>query len=295
MKSIRCIILFLTVVFFVSCDNRTVSFGSVEYYPDFLWVNSKITPLEKEFEFAFSPDAQLDSESYAELQFVDNNGDPVSTDIMQVSDKEGALKDNKLRVSSNVDSKVLIFTFSPDASGGKYQGYLKLISHNLDRIDSIALNPGDNVDIFQWTLHFNKQMNPLKIALLCALIALGACFFLWFMVIRPMVYPHFGKFKKTILIKQNGIIVGQSNFVFTGARKVVFFDRKVQQSVWNRLFIGEIKTYVNPLFKTKLTFSPKGRNAVVSGAGYAVNPNPVPRSGVATINYNSEKVSITLN
>lgn len=295
MKYIKCLILLLTLLFVTSCDNNSVSFGTVEYYPSFLWVKSNITPVEKTFEFNFSQDALQDSKSYAEFQFVDNNGNPISTSLMQVSDEEGELKDNKLRVSSNVKSKVLTFTFSPNASNGKHQGYLKLIGHNLDRIESQTLKPGDKIDVFQWTLHYDKAMNPLAKILLCIFIALVACLMLWFVIIRPSAYPHFGKFRKSILIKQNDIIVGQLNFAFTGARKVVFYDRKVQQSIWSRIFIGEIKTYVNPLFNTKLTFTPKRRNAAAFGTGYSVNPNPIPRSGVATINNQFEKITITLS
>lgn len=295
MKYIKCHILLLTLLFVTSCDNNSVSFGTVEYYPSFLWVKSNITPVEKTFEFNFSQDAQQDSKSYAEFQFVDNNGNPISTSLMQVSDEEGELKDNKLRVSSNVKSKVLTFVFSPNASYGKHQGYLKLIGHDLDRIESQPLKPGDKIDVFQWTLHYDKAMNPLAKILLCIFTAIVACLMLWFLVVRPSVYPHFGKFRKSILIKQNDVIVGQLNFAFTGARKVVFYDRKVQQSIWSRIFIGEIKTYVNPLFKTKLTFTPKRRNAAAFGTRYSVNPNPIPRSGIATINNQFEKISMTLS
>ena len=295
MKYIKCHILLWTLLFVTSCDNNSVSFGTVEYYPSFLWVKSSITPVEKTFEFNFSQDAQQDSKSYAEFQFVDNNGNPISTSLMQVSDEEGELKDNKLRVSSNVKSKVLTFAFSPNASNGKHQGYLKLIGHDLDRIESQPLKPGDKIDVFQWTLHYDKAMNPLAKILLCIFTAIVACLMLWFLVVRPSVYPHFGKFRKSILIQQNGVIVGQFNFAFTGARKVVFYDRKVQQSIWSRIFIGEIKTCVNPLFNTKLTFTPKGRNAAAFGTRYSVNPNPIPRSGIATINNQFAKISITLS
>lgn len=295
MKYFKPLIFILVLVILTSCDKNSVSFGTVEYYPSFLWVNSNITPVKKTFEFDFSLDAQHDSRSYAEFQFVDNNGNPISTNVMQVYDGEVQLKDNKLRIQSNIKSKVLAFTFSPNASNGKHQGYLRLVSHNLDRIESQTLRPGDKIDVFQWTLHYDKAMNPLAKILLCIFLAIAACLLFWFLILRPSLYPHFGKFKKSILIKQNDIIVGQLNYAFTGARKVVFYDRKVKQSIWSRIFIGEIKTYVNPLFKTKLTFSPKRRSAAAFGTGYTVNPNPIPRSGVATINNQFEKISITLS
>lgn len=295
MKYLKFLLFLLTLMCFTSCDKNIVSFGTVEYYPGFLWKKSVITPTKKTFEFNFSLDAQHDSNSYAEFQFVDNNDIPISTEEMQVYDGTVQLIDNKLQVQSNDKSKVLTFYFSPDASNGKHQGYLKLISHNLDRIDSQPLKPGDKVDVFQWTLYYNKSMNPLAKLLLFIFLAIVACIIFWHLALRPALYPHFGKFKKSILIKQNGIIVYQLNYSFTGARKVIFYDREVKQSIWRRIFIGEIKTYVNPLFKSKLTFSPKRRGAAAFGTGYTVNPNPIPRNGVATINNHLGKISITLN
>lgn len=295
MKYFNHIMIFLFALLpFTSCDDNAVSFGSVEYYPAFLWVDANITPVTKTFEFDFSLDAQNDSKSFAEFQFVDNNGNSISTDVMQVRDGDQTLKDNRFRVPSNIKSKELTFTFSPNALNGKHQGYLKLISHNLDRIESEQLKPGDKPGVFQWTLHYDKTMNPLAKTLLCILIMIIACLLLWFILLRPSLYPHFGKFTKSILIKQNDTIIGQLNYAFKGARKVVFYDKKIKQSYWNRIFVGEIKTYVNPIFKTKLTFSPKKKNAAAFGIGYTVNPNPIPRSGVATINNYAEKLSIIL-
>lgn len=294
MKILKNIIFIFATLLFASCEDSTVSFGKVEYYPRFLWVESNITPVKKTFEFDFSQDAQNDRTSYAELQFVDNDGRPISTDVMQVSDGGCTLPSNRMRVGSNVKSKELTFTFSPNAEDGKYQGYLRLVGHNLDRIDSQQLKPGVQVDVFQWTLYYDKIMNPLAKALVWIAIFIVACLLLWFMIIRPSLYPHFGTFRKSIMIKQEDAIVGQLNYAFNGARKVIFYDRKVKQSVWNRIFVGEVKTYVNPLFKSKLTFSPRGRNAIAFGAGYTSTPNPIPRSGVATIINVTEKLTIIL-
>ena len=295
MKYLQSIICLLILVFFSSCENKSVSFGTVEFYPDFLWVNSNITPVKKTLEFDFSPDAKNDASSFAEFQIVDNDGKSIPTSEMQIKVDGVTAEHNILRVYSNTDSVKLEFTFSPDATTGKHQGYLKLINHKLDRLDSQQLSVDQKIDVLQWTLNYDKSMNPLAKIFLCIFIAIFTCLLFWFLILRPSLYPHFGTFRKSILIKQNDIIVGQMTFTFTGARKVVFYDRKVKQSIWSRIFIGEIKTYVNPLFKTKLTFSPKRRNAAAFGTGYTVNPNPIPRSGVATINNHFEKLSITLS
>ena len=294
MKYLRYIVYVLAVWLVSSCQEAGVPFGTVEYYPDFLWVSSNTTPVKKTFEFDFSQDAQNDKDAYAELQFVDNEGNPVSTDIMQVYDGSRLLEGNKIRVLSDVKVKELTFTFSPQAMDGKHQGYLKLVNHNLDRIESQQPNPGDQLDVLQWTLHYSKVMNPLAKVLMWILITIIVCLCIWFFVIRPILYPHFSKFTKSVLIEQNNAIVGQFNYSFKGARKVIFYDKKVKQAVWSKLFTGEIKTYVHPLFRNKLTFTPRKRNAAVLGSGYTASCNPIPRSGVATITNEQEKMKITL-
>ncbi|MBQ6061996.1 MAG: hypothetical protein IJK87_00005, partial [Prevotella sp.] len=101
-------IFFLSIILLLSsCKDNSISFGTVEYYPSFLWVDANITPVTKTFDFDFSEDAKNDSHSFAEFQFVDNDGKPISTEVMQVYDNGERLKDNKLRVGSEVDSKQL--------------------------------------------------------------------------------------------------------------------------------------------------------------------------------------------
>ena len=67
-------ILFLVILLLTSCKEKTISFGNVEYYPPFLWVDENITPVTKTFDFDFSEDAKADKSTFAEFQFVDNYG-----------------------------------------------------------------------------------------------------------------------------------------------------------------------------------------------------------------------------
>lgn len=284
----------MVLIFLSSCKkDESVSFGTVEYYPAFLWVDSNITPVKKTFDFDFSQDAK-DHNSFAEFQFVDNDGNPISTNIMQVTIDGKQIEDNRFKISSDVTSKELTFTFSSKAKKGKHQGYLKLISHKLDRLDSQPLTNNQQVDAFQWTLNYDKGMNPLAKVLMWIGIVFLALLALWFFILRPMLYPHFAKFTKSVLIEKDGKIVAQLNFAFKGARKVVFHNQKKKQSIWNKLFVGEIRTLVNQNFVSELTFVPKKNNANAHGVGYTIHPNPVPRSGIAKITYSQEKLIITL-
>ena len=55
-----CILLFLCV-FLVSCRDESVEFGTVEYYPSFLWEEAKISPVTRTMDCDFSIDAQNDA------------------------------------------------------------------------------------------------------------------------------------------------------------------------------------------------------------------------------------------
>lgn len=277
-----------------SCDDDSVSFGEVGYYPSFLWKEANIQPVTKTFDFDFSQDAKNDANCFAEFAFVDNDGNIVPTSVMKVFVDDKQLENNTFMVNSNTPSKEITFEFTPEAEKGKYQGYLKLIRHNLDRLDSQTLGPGQEADAFQWTLYYNKSMNPLAKTLMWIEIVIATILAIWFIFLRPTIYPHFGSFTKSILVRQDDKIVAQFNCSFKGARKVIFSTQKVKQSFWQKVFIGETKTVVNPLFTSKLIFTPNKKNASAYGVGYSVRPNPIPRIGIAGITNSQLKITITL-
>ena len=127
MKKYVYIIASIFLICLSSCKkDEGVTFGTVEYYPSFLWVDSKTTPVTKTFDFDFSQDAK-DYDSYAEFQFVDNVGKAISTDVMQIVIDGKECPNNRFRIESDVTQKRLTFKFCPNAEEGKHQGYLKLV------------------------------------------------------------------------------------------------------------------------------------------------------------------------
>lgn len=120
---------------------------------------------------------------------------------------------------------------------------------------------------------------------------------LWFMLIKPAKYRTFKKSRKQMLLQKNGKIFDQRNIDFTGARKVVFADKKVKQSFLNRLFTGKIVTYISPEITAPITIKPmrNRKDAYVNALGYTVTPNPMPKSGIATLENKEYGILITLN
>lgn len=120
---------------------------------------------------------------------------------------------------------------------------------------------------------------------------------IWFLLIKPTKYRTFKKFRKQVLIKHNGHITRQQNVVFTGARMVIFADKMTKQSILNRIFTGQIVTFVSPEFTSPITFKPtrNRKNSYMSGIGYSISQNPIPRNSRVTISNEQLSLEITLN
>ena len=272
----------MILICLTSCKkDESVSFGTVEYYPSFLWVDSKMAPVTKTFDFDFSQDAK-DDNSFAEFQFVDNEGKPISTNVMQVTIDEKEIANNKFRINSDLCSKDFIFSFSPNAEEGKYQGYLKIINHTLDRLDSQPLNSGQQVDAFQWTLYFDKVMNPLAKVLMWIGILLLTFLLLWLFILKPIFYPKFKSTRKSVYLKNCPPIT----INFKGARLVVLDNKPHKQSNWDKFFKGKIIYKQHPALLTQITMKPhrRGIMVVADTSKYFVTPNPMPIIGSAIMN-----------
>lgn len=120
---------------------------------------------------------------------------------------------------------------------------------------------------------------------------------LWFILIKPAKYRTFKKLRKQMLLQKNGKIIEQRNIEFMGARQIVFADKQVKQSFLNRLFTGKIVTYISPEFTAPVTMQPmrNRKDAYVKALGYTVTPNPMPKSGIATLENKELGIFITLN
>lgn len=268
--------------------------GKVTHYDDFLFVRSKIFPIKHAVEFSFNDDAKANKNAFAEFAFVNNSGQVVGPNDMIVAVDGEKLNNNRFRVTPSHNKVNIEISFPSGAKKGKQQGYLRLINHNLHRLNNNEC-AGQTADAFQWTVYNRKTMNPLAKALMWLGFLIALALLLWFIVIKPIKYPHFSKFKKMVLVKKNGVVAAQFTCNFKGARRVIFAAKRQPQSALNKLFTGRINTIVNPVFEEPITFLPrKRRKAMAKGAGYLFTPNPIPQSGVAEISAPTKKLIINL-
>ena len=280
------------------CKDKGVSFGTVEYYPSFLWIGENTSPIVKTLNCDFSIDAQNDKNSFAEFQFVDNSGKPIATSIMQVKVNGKEAKQNTFRVFSNSKVVHLVFTFSPNAESGKYQGFLKLTNHNLDRIDSQQLTAGQKVDLFQWTLNYKKRTNPLKLVFLIIGMTTILCLALWFLLLKSIFFPKI----KVSRFFINGINVGYTETKkINRCRKVVFTSKKRKQGFLNKLFLGKIKYVENSVWTSDWELYPGKRRKTVKlmlHGNYSVSPMITYMASMdecTIINKDNTQIKLTIN
>lgn len=292
-------ILLLLCIALVGCKDKSTDFGTVKYYPSFLWVSDSISPVVKTMDCDFSIDAQNDAGSFAEFQFVDNDGKSIPTSEMQVKVDGVTADHNIFRVYSKTDSVKLEFTFSPDAETDKHQGYLKLINHKLDRLDSQQLSKGQKVDVFQWTLDYDKSMNPLAKILMWILIVVFSLALiwtvLWYVFLQKQFYPRFRAIRKTVIIPDQAPVVIR----FKGARMVVLDNVMHKQKPWDKLLKGKIIYKQIPTLTAPIVFKPtsKGKKIlfVNRSSKYSCVPNPIDEFRSATIEITNENRKIIIN
>lgn len=259
MMKINAAIIALVAIMACSCKdkNNTTDLGTVEYYPSFLWVDDSVSPIKKTVNFDFSQDAKNDKQCFAELQFVDNDGEPISTDVMQVFIDGKQIDDNKFMVASGVEAKELEFVFTPEAESGKYQFYMKLVNHNLDRIDDTMLSSGDTAEVLQLTLKYDKSMNPLAKVLMWIMIVILALIVIWIVMIKPVKYPAIKA--KSLMITGDGMYINER---IKGCRMVVISGRKRRQGVLSRIFTGKIIYVENNKFTADIRIEKASKKGV---------------------------------
>ena len=266
--------------------------GKVSHYDKFLFSQARNTPINHTIEFIFNDDAKANKATFAEFTFVDNNGQDISPEEMIIRIDGKAT--NSFEVSPTQNKVNIEISFPAEAKRGKHVGFLRMTHHNLHRLNSNECGI-QTTDAFQWVVNNDATVNPLKKAALYFVALIMSLLLIWFLLLKPIKYPHFPKFKKMVLVKKNGNVVSQFSCDFKGAREVVFASKRQKQSILNRLFTGSVRTVVSPFFEEPLLFLPrKNKKALVKGKGYFANPNPISQSGVAEISAPTEKTIIIL-
>lgn len=269
--------------------------GKVIRYDSFGQVKEKLVPYNSTIDLTFSLDAKCDSTTFLELIVTDNKGNKLSPSDIVVFANGNKCDNNKIWISSKEDKIDISISFPSGAKTGTHQGYFTVGKNSLDRIDNIILNATTDTNVIKWRVRYVQKINPLASLLIWISVFFLVALLFWFLIIKPIKYPRFPQFRKTVLIKKDGSAIAHFTTNFKGARRVVFASQIIKQTTLNRLFTGRIDTVVNPIFEEPIIFIPhKHRTAIAMGKGYQFNPNPIPQSGVAVITESKKKVTINI-
>lgn len=249
--------------------------GEVVYYPKFWWSQEKSEELSTVLQLQPSDDAAANN-SCVEFEFVDKDGKIIPTSELRIKVDDVLLDRNRFTANCNKDTYSINFEYTPGSEGGKHQGYLRLVSHNIDRCGNHDLSScNDCIDVLCWQINYDKKMNPLAELILWCSILIFAAFAAWILFFKPLFYPRFRAIKKTLVIPNQAPIVIR----FKGARLVVIDSTRHKQSWWNRFWTGKIIYKQNHSITSPITLKPTANGKkvlfVANTAHYTCNPNPI--------------------
>lgn len=269
--------------------------GEVVYYPKFWWSQEKSEELSTVLQLQPSDDAAANN-CCVEFEFVDKDGKIIPTSELLIKVDDVLLDRNRFTANCNKDTYSINFEYTPESEGGKHQGYLRLVSHNIDRCGNHDLSScNDCIDVLCWHINYVKKMNPIATGLLIFVIVILGVILLWFVVFCPIIYPRFGSAQKTFTAPGMAPLIVK----FKGARLVIVSATpQKKQSLWNRFWTGKVMYKIHPAFTAPIAFKPsKGRRILTKHpiGAYQVMPNPIPYVGTATITDIAKNVKINVN
>lgn len=263
--------------------------GDAEWYDSFLfWGAKEPDTLKVDLKALFNDEAKKDN-SAVSIKIADTEG--IKDYKLFFDGKE--ITDGIIRFDANAmpASTILSVVYNPDAKEGKR--YLRIVADGKKDLESIN---GAPIEEFEVTTRgeYNVVWNPLKVFLMWLGIIILAALILWFLILKHIFFPTF---------KIGSIMVTDpyySTIRIKGARKLVFSNKKVEQSALNKLFTGTVLCNVNGCWSQPLVMEPaKKKIRVQRNRTYAFDPygaqlNPHTEYVVDNTETN-EKIKMTIN
>lgn len=237
--------------------------GKATWYDSFLfWGASNPDTLSVDLKAIFNDEAKKDG-SAIELQITDLD----KLKDYQLFYNNKPVENGKIRLNSNDNAaNILSVVYNPGAKEGKrYMSLRTTLKQDLDNIND------QPVELYDLTLRakYVENWNPLKTILMWIGILILAALLLWFLLAKHFIYPCIGV--KTIQINDPYF----SKVNVKGKRMVIFTNKKMEQSLLNRIFTGEILYKTNEVWTSPLAFeagSKKKTLRVVRNKDYAFDP-----------------------
>lgn len=264
--------------------------GKATWYDSFLfWGASDPDTLSVDLKAVFNDEAKKDG-SAVELLITDK--DKLKDFQLFYNNKPIENGEILLNIKDNATS-MLSIVFNPKAKEGKR--YLSVKATLKQELDNINDQP---VEFYDLTLRakYVEIWNPLKTILMWIGILILAALLLWFLLVKRFIYPCIGV--KTIQINDPYF----SKVNVKGKRMVVFTNKKMEQSLLNKIFTGEILYKTNDVWTSPLAFEAGAKKKtlrVVRNKNYVFDPYTsalkAPNDYVVENINDNIKIKITVN
>lgn len=262
--------------------------GTADWYDSFLFWGAKAQDtLKVDLQAVFNAEAVKDgSTTTFKVEDVDGthdytlfwNGQPVRDGIISMK-------------AGETGPSMLSLVFNDNAKEGKH--YLRLVPQGATKLESIN---GAPVTDYELTLRsiYDVDWNPLKTFLFWLGIIILTALILWFLVLRQILYPTF---------KVGSITINDpyyTNVRLKGARRLVFCNKRQEQSMLSRIFTRPILYNVNAVWTQPLTMEPaKKKIRVIRNKTYVFDPYGSLLNGHTEYKVenteSNEKIAMTLN
>lgn len=209
--------------------NDELKSSGIDWYDSFLW--SQAAPVaETEWNLAPLFENQLNGTSIKMKFQASGNGDDFDATFNGQPIRNGDV----LTVAPG-NNAVIRLSFQNDAETGKR--YFNLTPEEYSDLDIINELPADQYAGTSLRTEYNVRWNPLKTTLFWIGIALLTLLVLWFIILKPILYPTI----KLVKAEMIGPGTYYASKRIKGARKIVFTSKRQSQNILSRLFTGEIR------------------------------------------------------
>lgn len=243
-------------------DENSVLWGKTNTYDKFLWKEQIPDTLKQTLCFDFNDDAQKHLTSPLKLGIYKKDADgrlrQVQADEMQLYVNSEALEGNVITVNASEREMEVGVVFNSKAENKMHYWYIKPIdAAGLDRINDREMYGADDA-VMEIKLRKRHVMNPLAEGLMWFGITVLAGLILWFLVLKHMFFPTF----RVTRLQLTGPSPYMSMLKIKNYRLCILSANPLKQGWFNRVFCGEIKYEVNPLWTAPVVFEPRDKKSI---------------------------------
>lgn len=253
---------YLLLLLLTACSNdkdTSTFWGKTDYFSDFLFYKYEPVRMSKKILLDFNEDALELKDIQFGLYEKNQDGEYKSVkNTVRLYKNDSLCKSNILMINGNENEFILGIEFTPEAREGIHKWFLKTLnSGGLDRINEYDFSDDPLPLLLEWRAENNKITNPLKLILNWILVIIAVLILIWIFVIRTQLYPTFKPVKLYLTYPQV-----QQPVNLRGNYKIICTNKRKNQSLLNRIFVGRIEYVVNDFWDKEVEITPRDKKSI---------------------------------